>query len=510
MIKSAIKRIEIFYYITYLQNIRLQYSIISQEYSQKNHETCLIFLFELLLLIISFKSNTNMKYILSIYDTLSKKKKDINLLEKKNESINIYVCGITPYDHTHVGHARCYISYDILVRLIRYFNCKTTYIQNITDVNDKIFDKAIDWYNDVNQYIKVADFYHTEFKSLLNQLGCINPDFYPRVSDSINEIINCIKKIIEAGYGYETNDGVYFKVNAFKEYGKLSQRLITDAKNITRLENIHEKNSGLDFVLWKKTNQSIFFSSPWGNGLPGWHIECSAMIKKSFGLNQLDIHGGGMDLLFPHHENEKAQSECCSNQSLTNIWMHVAFININKEKMSKSKGNSFYIKDIINKFDPMVFRLYILMHHYGSPIEFDLNAIEKINDTYNNLISIFSNHNIKENQLIKTLHNNNLLNEIYGLLLDNLNTAAVIGLIFKNKNIIKNDIQLSYEIEKILKYILGLSLTRSHNQIREYPQEIKALIEKRELARKNKNFIEADEIKKILMDLNIIINDKKL
>jgi cysteinyl-tRNA synthetase len=451
-----------------------------------------------------------MKYILSIYDTLNKRKKDINLLEKQNESINIYICGITPYDHTHVGHARCYISYDVLVRLIRYFNCKATYVQNITDINDKIFDKAINWYGDVNQYIKVADFYHTEFKSLLNYLGCITPDFYPRVSDSINEIINYIKIIIDAGFGYETNDGVYFKVSAFKDYGKLSQRISNDENNITRLDNTHEKNNELDFVLWKKTNNSIYFSSPWGDGLPGWHIECSAMIKKSFGESQLDIHGGGMDLLFPHHENEKAQSECCSNKPLTNIWMHVAFININKEKMSKSKGNSFYIKDIINKFDPMVFRLYILMHHYGSPIEFNLNAIEKIKDTYNNLISIFSDNNTKENPLIETLYDSNLLNEIYELLLDNLNTAAVIGLIFKNKNIIKNNIQLSYEIKKIIKYILGLSLTPSHSEKKEYPKEIHQLIEQREAARKNKNFIEADRIRKMLIDLNIVINDKKL
>jgi cysteinyl-tRNA synthetase len=451
-----------------------------------------------------------MKYILSIYDTLTKQKKKINFLEKNRRCINIYVCGITPYDHAHVGHARCYVSYDILIRLIRFFNGNTTYIQNITDVNDKIFDKAISWYNDPSRYLEVANFYHNNFRSLLSQLGCLSPDFYPRVSESIQEIIHLIQKIIDYGYAYKTNDGVYFKTAKYKEYGILSQREITNEKNISRLEDTYEKTSESDFALWKITNTTPYFASPWGNGLPGWHIECSAMIKKSFGENKLDIHGGGMDLLFPHHENEKAQSECCSNMPLTDIWMHVAFINVNKEKMSKSKGNSFYLQDIINQFDPMVFRLYLLMHHYNSPIEFDLEAIKSVNETYQSLISIFINDNTMQTKDYNAHFADPLIDEIYQLLFDNLNTAAVIGLIFKNKNNIKQNRQLSWQIEKIVKYILGLSLHNSHNAINPYSPEIQDLIEERELARKNKNFLRADEIRKILIQLGVSINDTKL
>ncbi len=452
-----------------------------------------------------------MKYILSIYDSLSKKKKHIDLSERKKNPINIYVCGITPYDHAHIGHARCYISYDVLIRLIRFLGYKITYIQNITDVNDKIFNKSLELYNDEEKYLEVANFYHKEFQLLLNQLGCISPDYFPRVSQSINDIINLIEKIINNGNAYETNDGIYFKVNSFDKYGELSNRITLDKENISRIEDLHEKNNNDDFVLWKKINKKPFWPSPWGNGRPGWHIECSAMIKKSFGEQQLDIHGGGMDLLFPHHENEKAQSECCSKNPLTSIWMHIAFINVNKEKMSKSSGNSFYLKDIVNKFDPMVFRLYLLMHHYTCPIEFNINEIDKINETYNNLITIFNENNFNENNFNNKDLNHELLNEIYQLILDNLNTAAVIGLIFKNKNIIKNNPPLNFEIKKIIKYILGLSLEKKiNNAISINNQEIEALIKERETARQNKDFKRADEIRKILNEMGISINDSKI
>lgn len=457
-------------------------------------------------ILLLLKFNIIMNYILSIYDTLTKKKKYINLVEKKKSSINLYVCGITPYDSAHVGHARCYVSYDILVRLVRYFGYQITYVQNITDVNDKIFLKAVDYYNDVTRYKEIADFYHNEFQNSLLELACLSADYYPRVSDSIDDIIHLIKKIIYSGHAYETDDGVYFNVNSYKKYGELSQRLIVDDNNISRINDLYFKNTEFDFVLWKKNNSGVCWDSPWGKGLPGWHIECSAMVRKSFGEVSLDIHGGGMDLLFPHHENEKAQSECCLNYPLSNIWMHVAFINVNKEKMSKSSGNSFYLKDIMNSVNPMVFRLYLLMHHFGSPIEFELSHIIKLEDVYNNLISLF---NINEEIDLPNNYNHYLLKNIYTLLLDNLNTAAVIGLVFKNKLIINSDKLLKAAIKNIFQYILGLSLEKIKKNFLN-DDFIKNLILQRELERKNKNFVKADAIRLQLLELGINIQDDKI
>jgi cysteinyl-tRNA synthetase len=450
-----------------------------------------------------------MEKILFIYDSLSKEKQEIILNPEK--SINLYVCGITPYDHCHIGHARCYIVYDLLVRLIRFFNCKITYVQNITDVNEKITIKAKNLYGDSLKFLDIAKFYYKEFKILMNKLNCIAPDHSPKVSESINEIISLINQIIKSGHAYQTNDGVYFNVKSYSKYGELSDRYTKNKHNQSRIDQLHEKKNKDDFALWKNTTEYPFFESPWGKGVPGWHIECSAMIEKAFKSEQLTIHGGGIDLLFPHHENEKAQTECCLNKKITQIWMHVAFIMNNKEKMSKSLGNCFFLKDILEKHNPMVLRFYFLMHNYHCPIEFDIESINSAKNGYYNLIDILSINNLNSIQNNNINQNNNsLLNEIYDLILDNINTAALIGLIFKNKQLIKNDIYLIIEIRKIVKYILGLSLEKITNIIYEYSDEIKKLIEERIIARNNKDFKKADELRKILENLGIIINDLKL
>lgn len=450
---------------------------------------------------------------LFLYDTFSKEKRVFDISLFNDSPLLLYVCGITPYDHSHIGHARCYVTYDILVRLIRFFNSKVTYVQNITDVNDKITQKAIDQYGDPLKYLEIANHYHTLFSENLQKIGCLKPDFLPRVSTSISSIIDLIALIIKNGYAYETEDGVYFNVEKYSPYGALSHRKNTE-HNLSRIEDEHQKKNELDFALWKKTDRGPLWSSPWGNGVPGWHIECSAMINENFGNKKIHIHGGGADLIFPHHENEKAQTECCHPYSLTDIWMHVAFINVNSTKMSKSLGNCFYIKDIIEKYDPIAFRFYLLMHQYTSPIEFNFDALKAAESSYKQIIKFFNNdNNSQENifELSKTQEESKILSEIYEFLSDNLNTAALIGFFFKNQNIIKDSTFLYKTTKSIFKYILGLSLLPIEaKEIVTYTPEIIELIKEREQARQAKNFTRADEIKKKLILLGISINDKKI
>jgi cysteinyl-tRNA synthetase len=458
-----------------------------------------------------------MAYPLFLSDSLTKSKKiffDPNTLS--DDPLNIYVCGITPYDHAHIGHARCYVSYDLLVRFVRFYNRKITYIQNITDVNEKIFEKAASQLGSEKFFKIIAQKYFLEYKSLLESLGCLNADLYPRVSDSIEEIIDFISNIISAGYAYETDDGVYFKASQFSSYGALSQRKI-DSKSqlVTRLENKFEKEHSYDFVLWKKNpTAEISWESPWGKGLPGWHIECSTMIRSAFNGQSLDVHGGGLDLLFPHHENERAQSECLDCQKpLTKIWMHVAFMQINNEKMSKSLNNSILLKDILKEYDPMVLRFYFLMHHYKSPMQFDYQSLSNTTKSYHSFIDIFEKESpILPEQLGPSITMNSaIIDEINKFLSDDLNTSAAIGLIFKHKEEISANFALKKEIKEMVLYILGLNLIKKEKENNHnYSEEIESLISAREEARAQKNFVKADEIKKILIEKGISITDKKL
>lgn len=448
---------------------------------------------------------------LSLYDTLTRQKKNINLADYKDHPILLYVCGVTPYDYVHIGHARCYVTYDLLVRLIRFFNSKIMYVQNITDVNDKITEKAILKYGDPMQYLDIAEYYHTDFSKSLGKIGCLKPDFLPKVSQSIDEILNLTKNIFEAGYAYETEDGVYFDVSQYPDYGELSNRhLAQKNSNISRIDELHSKEDNLDFALWKKTESLPFWDSRWGRGIPGWHIECSAMIEKSFGNKKINIHGGGIDLIFPHHENEKAQTECLKHHKLADIWMHVAFINFNSEKMSKSKGNCFYIKDILEKYDPMVFRFYLLMHQYNSPIEFNFDSLNSAAISYKQVVNFFNfgNNDVLENRDI--VDKEKILLEFRNALFDNLNSALFIGLFFKYSDIIKKDNTMFDFIKKMFKYILGLTLEPLVKKEKQYSLEVLELIDARQKARDEKDFVKADEIKKILISMGVPIHDKKI
>jgi cysteinyl-tRNA synthetase len=443
-----------------------------------------------------------------LFDSLSQSKKEVFSFSDKKK-VSLYVCGITPYDHAHIGHARCYVVFDLFVRLIRYHGGCVTYIQNITDVNEKIFDRALQEYGSRRFFYKIADRYHGEFVSLLETLGCVRPDLTPKVSSLMSAIITFIEDLLREGFAYETMHGVYYDVKKFTSYGSLSKRLEEENnESIESRVDTEGKKNREDFVLWKKNSSEAAFCSPWGEGFPGWHIECSAMIRESFGAKTVDIHGGGIDLLFPHHENERAQSQCLLKEPFVSLWAHVAYIKIKNQKMSKSLNNSIYLKDVYTSFSPMVLRFYLLIHHYSSPIEFAWEELKAAEKSYKKLVALLSSHEEYSDQ--SETENDFLLKEIESLLLDNLNTAAAIGLLFKHKKIIMNDSCIKRKIALFLRDILGLDLRPIPDEaVAPLSSEIKKLIEEREQAREKKDFKRADEIRDFLVAQGIVFTDKK-
>ena len=308
---------------------------------------------------------------IKIYNTLTRKKEEFKPVEKNK--IKMYVCGMTVYSDAHIGHARTYFAFDVIRRYFEYRGFDVDYIQNITDVDDKIINAANKEGIDPLKYSqKFAD----RCLKDLDNLGIRRADKYPKASETIPEMIKMIEKIIENGYGYESDGDVYFSVEKFKEYGKLSGQKLDDLMSGARIDPGDKKQNPFDFALWKKVKPGEpSWDSPWGKGRPGWHIECSSMSKKFLGL-PFDIHGGGMDLRFPHHENEIAQAEAASGKNFANYWMHIGLLTVDKEKMSKSLGNMINVKDLLNKWDPEVVRFFYAQAHYRSPPDFSDKALK--------------------------------------------------------------------------------------------------------------------------------------
>ena len=327
-----------------------------------------------------------MSKVLYISDTLTGKKAEFKPLSAGK--VKLYVCGVTPYDHAHVGHGRCYVSFDLFYRLLNYLGYSVNYCRNFTDVDDKLLNKAEAEFGDKHRYKEVADRYIKSFTEDVASLGCKTPNHEPRVTETIPEIIELIEGLIANGKAYEVDGDVYFSVRNFPDYGKLSKRDIEDLQAGARVDINEKKKDPLDFALWKAEEEGTFWKSPWGYGRPGWHIECSAMSKSLLG-EQIDVHAGGMDLIFPHHENEIAQTEGLTGKQFAQYWMHNAFVQINKEKMSKSLGNFFTLKDILKKFDPQVVRFYYLSHSYNVPMDFAFEEIEKLQKSYKKLVRFF-------------------------------------------------------------------------------------------------------------------------
>jgi cysteinyl-tRNA synthetase len=453
---------------------------------------------------------------IQIYNTLTRSKEPFIPLEEGK--VKMYVCGPTVYNYIHIGNARPPIVFDTVRRYLEYRGYEVQYISNFTDVDDKLIRVANELGEDVPT---IADRFIKAYFEDVTALGCKKADVHPRVTESMDIILDFISTLIEKGYAYESEGDVYYHTRKFKEYGKLSHQSIDELRLGTRIAIGEKKQDSLDFVLWKAAKPGeIFWESPWGKGRPGWHIECSAMAKKYLG-DTIDIHAGGQDLAFPHHENEIAQSEALTNKTFARYWMHNGYINIDNEKMSKSLGNFVLVHDIIKKHDPQVLRFFMLAVHYRNPINYTDELLENTKAGLDRLITSYQNlkhrreasANLTDNDQewltkVTTLHDEfvrdmdddfNTANGISKLF--DLSKLANMYLIEKNTSITVIDAFMS-EFE-VLFGILGLTLEA--DQLLD--EEIEALIEKRIQARKDRNFQLSDQIRDQLKDMNIILED---
>jgi cysteinyl-tRNA synthetase len=304
--------------------------------------------------------------MLKIYNSLSKQKETFTPIDPGK--VRMYVCGMTVYDYCHVGHARVLVVFDVVYRYLRYLGLDVTYVRNITDIDDKIIKRALE---NGEEFQRLTERFIEAMHEDAEAIGVLPPDLEPRATDNIDEILAMIDTLQKKGMAYQAGNGdVYYSVKAFPDYGKLSHKKLEDLQAGSRVEVDEAKQDPLDFVLWKPAKpDEPFWDSPWGRGRPGWHIECSAMSTRFLG-NHFDIHGGGLDLQFPHHENEIAQSEGCTGEHFVNYWMHNGFVRINEEKMSKSLGNFFTLREVLERYQGEEIRAFILSSHYRSPLNY--------------------------------------------------------------------------------------------------------------------------------------------
>ncbi|MCV0372732.1 MAG: cysteine--tRNA ligase [Nitrosarchaeum sp.] len=445
-----------------------------------------------------------------LQDTLRNSEQELDVSNK----VRIYLCGVTVYDESHVGHARTIIIFDVLRKYLESKGAEVTFIQNFTDVDDKIINRA-KLENTTAEEIssKYIKNYFVDFDAL-NVKRASN---YPKATEHIQEIQEFIKKLIEKNIAYTSKNGVYFSVEKFPEYGKLSKKKIDELQSGARIEIDEAKNDPMDFALWKLSDIEPTWDSPWGKGRPGWHIECSAMSIKYLGEN-FDIHGGGRDLIFPHHENEIAQSESFTSKQFAKIWMHVGMVTINGEKMSKSLGNIKSIKQVLERWGPNIIRLFCLSGHYSKPIDYSEEALKEniikwrqAEICYYELVHA----NLSTNQSIKEFINT-VKKEFDDALEADLNTHLALSAFFKlvketnkraaNGVLGKLDSEIiSSEFNRMLE-ILGLNIPHISE---EEKQRIDEMISKREQLRKEKRFEDADTIRNKINEMNIELIDHK-
>lgn len=422
--------------------------------------------------------------------------------------VRMYVCGITPYDLPHLGHGRCYVSFDVLYRLLNFFGYSVTYCRNFTDIDDKIIAKAITEFGDPQEYARVTARYIPAFHAAMNALGCLSPDHEPQVTENIDEIISFVQKLVDLQHAYVVDGDVYFSIDSFREYGKLSRQRPEDLRAGKRVELNDKKRDPLDFALWKSEAEGTFFKSPWGYGRPGWHIECSALARRYLG-DQIDLHGGGRDLIFPHHENEIAQTESLTKSQFARFWCHNGFVQINREKMSKSLGNFFTLDELFQKFDPMLLRYYFVAHHYAAPLEFSFDDVSSLSKSYQRLVRVLQN--VKYDQVTREqVQNNEIGARMLAFLCDDLNTPGMFGVVFENLDKIANDPQNAAIVAKLLKGVCGLDLKPLEEKAIELTPEIERLIVEREEAREQKDWTRADAIRDKLRALGYVVRDTRL
>lgn len=457
---------------------------------------------------------------MKLYNTLTRTKEEFIPLEEGK--VKMYVCGPTVYNYIHIGNARPFIMFDTLRRYLQYKGYDVTFVQNFTDVDDKIIKRG---HEEGISPEEVANKYIDEYFVDADGLGIKRADVHPRVTDNIQQIIDFVKDLEDKGYAYEVNGDVYFDTKKFEGYGKLSKQNQDELEAGARIEVNGQKRHPMDFVLWKsKKEGEPGWNSPWGEGRPGWHIECSVMSNRYLG-ETIDIHAGGQDLAFPHHENEIAQSEARSGKTFSNYWVHNGYININNEKMSKSKGNFFTVRDISKQYDLEIVRFFMLSAHYRNPVNFSdemlnqakaglerlYNAKEKLEFTISNL----SESSIKdeEKELIGELES--YKTKFINAMEDDLNTADAVSAIFELSKFINTNVNETSSLEfanmcldkfNELTGVLNI-VNKKNDDILD--KDIEELIQKRADAKKNKDFKLADEIRQELLDKGIVLEDTR-
>lgn len=443
--------------------------------------------------------------MVTLTNTLSGKRETFHPI--KPSTVTLYACGITPYDRAHIGHARSYVSFDLLYRWLKFLGYDVTYCRNYTDIDDKLLKKAQERFGDQMRYPEIAEKIIAQYQHEMQQLNTVTPQIEPRVTKNIPLIIAFIEQLIATGHAYESEGDVYFSVRSFPEYGKLSKQQVDELRAGARIEAGEKKRDPLDFALWKKEAEGTFWQSPWGWGRPGWHIECSAMASHYLG-DHIDIHGGGRDLLFPHHENEIAQSESLTGKRFANYWMHNGLMRINTEKMSKSLGNIIAIEDILKQYDPMELRFYFLQHHYHSPMEFSFHDLDGAAKSYRRLCRALDGvpvgtYSIAELESIPVTH------RMLEFMQEDLNSAGALGVVFEQLDTLKEDKKLASAVKQLLHDVLGLRLQIVSEKEQKISSEMQQLIEEREAARAAKDWARADAIRDQLKAMGYEVRDKK-
>ncbi|MDL2234215.1 cysteine--tRNA ligase [Ruminococcaceae bacterium OttesenSCG-928-L11] len=455
---------------------------------------------------------------MKLYNTLTRKKEEFIPLD--GNKVKLYACGPTVYNYIHIGNARPICVFDTLRRYMEFRGYDVTFVQNFTDVDDKIIKKANEEGVDSSD---IAARYMAEYETDAKGLGIRPADIHPKATEAMSDIIAIVEALVEKGYAYETNGDVYFRSRRFKEYGKLSHQPLDDLESGSRIEVGDIKEDPLDFAVWKAAKPGEpYWESPWGNGRPGWHIECSAMVKKHLG-DTIDIHCGGQDLIFPHHENEIAQSECANDKEYVRYWLHNGYINVDNRKMSKSLGNFFTVRDVAEKYGYEPIKYLMLQAHYRSPINYSLEIIEQCASALERL------HTCRDNLDYALAHADNAATDSSAPFLaslegfreqfitamdDDLNTADGIAALFdlvKACNIHftdpkpEADCKAAIALFDELADILGLLYNRG--QADDLDSEIQALIDERQDARKNRDFARADAIRDQLSARGIVLED---
>ncbi len=454
--------------------------------------------------------------MITLYNTLTRKKEPFVPIEEGK--VKMYVCGPTVYNYIHIGNARPAISFDVVRRYLEYKGYDVNYVSNFTDVDDKLIRAA----NQLGETVpEVADRFIEAYFEDTHALNCKTATAHPRVMDHMDDIIDFIQVLIDKGYAYANQGDVYYRTRKFDEYGKLSQQSIDELKIGARIQQGELKEDALDFALWKAAKpDEIKWQSPWGEGRPGWHIECSVMARKHLG-DTIDIHAGGSDLTFPHHENEIAQSEAHNDKTFAHYWLHNGFINIDNEKMSKSLGNFILVHDIIKEIDPNVLRFFMISVHYRHPINYNMELVdaaktglERIQNAYQSLVE-------RKNISVDIADHHEVIADIDHILAkfeeamdDDFNTANAVTSWYElaklanvynaNTSTDLSVIKRFIEVFDIMSDVLGVNLQADNGLLDE---EVERLIEERQTARASKDFKRADEIRDLLKEQNIILED---